>query len=255
MTNSQARHWIGTSWKMNKTLPEAAEFAKRLLGVDIPGSVQPFVIPPFTALASVATILRDSGVLVGAQTMHWADQGSWTGEISAPMLVDAGAQLVELGHSERRQHFGETDHTVNLKVLSALRHGLIPLICIGEDHDERAWGVARATLERQIRVALLGVRPDEAHRVVLAYEPVWAIGETGRPAPADLVAQTHRDIRRILVDMGTGFAGLRILYGGSVSPDNAPDYLDSPDVGGLFVGRSAWNVDGYQSILRAGAPS
>ena len=148
--------WIGTSWKMHKTLAEALVFARALAAADTDRDplIQRFVIPSFTAVREVSTALMGSSVKVGAQNMHWADEGAWTGEISAPMLVDCGIDLVELGHSERRAHFGETDETVGRKVEAAVRHGMIPLVCIGETLDEREAGRAKEVLTKQVRGAL-----------------------------------------------------------------------------------------------------
>ena len=148
--------WIGTSWKMHKTLAEALVFARALAAADTDRDplIQRFVIPSFTAVREVSTALTGSSVKVGAQNMHWADEGAWTGEISAPMLVDCGVDLVELGHSERRAHFGETDETVGRKVEAAVRHGMIPLVCIGETLDEREAGWAKEVLTKQVRGAL-----------------------------------------------------------------------------------------------------
>ena len=148
--------WIGTSWKMHKTLAEALVFARALAAADTDRDplIQRFVIPSFTAVREVSTALTGSSVKVGAQNMHWAEEGAWTGEISAPMLVDCGVDLVELGHSERRAHFGETDETVGRKVEAAVRHGMTPLVCIGETLDEREAGRAKEVLTKQVRGAL-----------------------------------------------------------------------------------------------------
>ena len=155
---SRPEFWIGTSWKMNKTLAEAEAFARALAEADAARDprIQRFVIPPFTAVREVGALLSETSVKVGAQNMHWADEGAWTGEISAPMLVDCGLDIVELGHSERRAHFGETDETVGLKTEAAVRHGLIPLICIGETLADREGGRAREVLDAQVRGALSG---------------------------------------------------------------------------------------------------
>ncbi|MCU0906511.1 MAG: triose-phosphate isomerase [Rhodobacteraceae bacterium] len=242
--------WIGTSWKMNKTLAEAQVFAEGLRAADAARDprIQRFVIPPFTAVREVRAMLDGTSVLVGAQNMHWADAGAWTGEISAPMLRDCGLHLVELGHSERREHFGETDETVGLKVAAAVRHGLIPLVCIGETLAERQAGRAGAVLERQVRRALQGLAggPTDA-TVLLAYEPVWAIGETGIPATSDYADARQAEIAAIAQDV----LGRRIpcLYGGSVNPDNCAELMACTHVDGLFIGRSAWTVQGYLDIL------
>ena len=237
--------WIGTSWKMNKTLSEAMAFAEGLAGAQIDSRLQPFVIPPFTAARQVKARLG-STVKVGAQNMHWGDAGAWTGEISAPMLVDCGLDLVELGHSERRTHFGETDETVGLKVQAALRHGLTPLICIGETLAEREAGRADAVLAAQVQAALAPAK-GRAATILLAYEPVWAIGAQGIPATAD-----YADARQAaILDVAQDMLGRRVpcLYGGSVHPGNCAELIACPHVDGLFIGRSAWEVGGYLDIL------
>lgn len=247
---SEPHIWIGTSWKMNKTLAEARTFAEGLRSSDAlrDPRIQRFVIPPFTAVREVKAMLAATSVKVGAQNMHWADEGAWTGEVSPVMLKDCGLDLVELGHSERREHFGETDETVGLKVEAAVRHGLVPLVCIGETLEERQAGRAAAVLERQVRGALgrlSGAQKDAA--VLLAYEPVWAIGVNGIPATSDYADARQAEIIAIAQDV----LGRRIpcLYGGSVNPDNCAELITCPHVDGLFIGRSAWDVQGYLGIL------
>jgi L-erythrulose 1-phosphate isomerase len=242
--------WIGTSWKMNKTLAEARVFAEGLKAADTlrDPRIQRFVIPPFTAVREVKAMLKDSSVKVGAQNMHWADEGAWTGEISPVMLRDCDLDMVELGHSERREHFGETDETVGLKTEAAVRHGLIPLMCIGETLAERQAGRARETLERQVRSALsrlAGARKEAS--ILLAYEPVWAIGVNGIPATPEYADARQAEIIAVAGDV----LGRRIacLYGGSVNPDNCEELIACPHVDGLFIGRSAWKVEGYLDIL------
>jgi triosephosphate isomerase len=247
---STAEFWIGTSWKMHKTLAEAQAFAAALAAADAArdSRIQRFVIPPFTALREVASALRDTSVKVGAQNMHWADQGAWTGEVSAPMLVDCGLHMVELGHSERRAHFGETDATVGLKVQAAVRHGLVPLICIGETLQDRKSGQAQAVLEKQVRAALEPLTTAQRSApILLAYEPVWAIGEHGIPATSDYADARQAEVIALAQDV----LGRRIpcLYGGSVNPQNCAELFQCPHIDGLFIGRSAWNVAGYLDIL------
>ncbi|ROU03462.1 triose-phosphate isomerase [Histidinibacterium lentulum] len=240
--------WIGTSWKMNKTLAEAEAFAAVLAEADgeRDARIQRFVVPPFTAARQVKARLKDTSVKVGAQNMHWADAGAWTGEISAPMLTDCGLDLVELGHSERRAHFGETDETVGLKVAAALRHGLTPLICIGETLEDRESGRAGDILAAQVRGALAGAAGSGAP-ILLAYEPVWAIGEHGTPASADYADARQAEIGAFAEEV----LGRRVpcLYGGSVTPENCEELIACPHVDGLFIGRSAWRVEGYLDIL------
>ena len=246
----QPQIWVGTSWKMNKTLIEAESFARDLSTADQTDDprIQRFVIPPFTSVREVKRILNETSVKVGAQNMHWEDAGAWTGEVSPVMLTDCNLDIVELGHSERRTHFGETDKTVGLKTEAAVRHGLIPLICIGETLAEREAGRARETLEIQVRGAL--DKLDEAQMsapILLAYEPVWAIGDGGIPASSDYADARQAEIIAVAEDI----LGRRIpcLYGGSVNPGNCQDLIQCPHIDGLFIGRSAWNVQGYLDIL------
>jgi L-erythrulose 1-phosphate isomerase len=238
--------WIGTSWKMNKTLAEARAFAAGLPAAD--PQVQRFVIPPFPYLREVKAALAATDVKVGAQNMHWEDAGAWTGEVSPLMLVDCGMDMVEIGHSERRGYFNETNETVGLKVAAAVRHGLIPLICIGETKADRDAGRAADVLAGEVRAALAGLQgADKDAPVLLAYEPVWAIGAQGTPASSDYADARQADIIAVAGDI----LGRRIpcLYGGSVNPANCAELVRCPHVDGLFIGRSAWDVAGYLDIL------
>ena len=243
-----SRKWIGTSWKMNKTLAEARVFAEGLGAAAADPRFQRFVIPPFTAVREVKAMLAKTDVKVGAQNMHWASAGAWTGEISPLMLTDCGLDIVELGHSERRTYFGETNEFVGLKTEAAVRHGLIPLICIGETGAEKDEGRADAVLAEQISAAL-GKLDDsqKTAEILLAYEPVWAIGEGGKPASPE-----YADDRQArIIEVAEAVTGRKIpcLYGGSVNPGNCADLIQRPHIDGLFIGRSAWNVDGYLDIL------
>lgn len=243
-------YWIGTSWKMNKTLAEARAFAEALAAGDATRDprIQRFVIPPFTALRETAALLEGTSVKTGAQTMHWAEAGAWTGEVSAPMLVDCGLDLVELGHSERRAHFGETDETVGLKVEAAVRHGLTPLICLGETMADREAGRAAEVLAQQTRAALGRLSEDQrGAEILLAYEPVWAIGAQGVPASADYADARQAEITAV----AAAVLGRPVpcLYGGSVNAENCQDLIQCPHVDGLFIGRAAWDVAGYLDIL------
>lgn len=247
---SLSRFWIGTSWKMNKTLAEAIGFSEALKRAenDSAPHIQRFVIPPFTAVREVKSILADTSVKVGVQNMHWADHGAWTGEISPVMVKDCGADIVELGHSERREHFAETDHSVALKTAAAVRHGMIPLICIGETLTQRDAGQAQEVLDTQVKTALSKLSDLEKQApILLAYEPVWAIGDGGIPATSDYADARQGDISDAAFDV----LGRRVpcLYGGSVNPDNCEALMSCPNIDGLFIGRSAWNVEGYLEIL------
>ena len=240
--------WIGTSWKMNKTRGEAEKWAATAAAQTFPAGMQPFVIPPFTSIATVSERLAGTRLRVGAQNMHWADAGAWTGEVSAAMVKDCGATLVELGHSERRTHFGETDETVALKVAAALAHGLTPLICIGETAEQKADGQADVVLRHQVRMALS--RVTSVHRnstVLLAYEPVWSIGEGGTPASAAYAEARHTAIAEVAGQVMD--RPVPCLYGGSVNADNCRDYVRQPHIDGLFIGRSAWQAEGYLEIV------
>lgn len=243
--------WVGTSFKMNKTLDEALSFAERLAETDGERDqrLQRFIIPPFTTVRDVKRALASSSVKVGAQNMHWDDAGAWTGEISPVMLKDCALDIVELGHSERREHFGETDETVGLKVEAAVRHGLIPLICIGETLAERQAGEADQVLRRQVEGALARLEGSaKSAPVLLAYEPVWAIGVNGIPATADYADERHA---RIAETAATALGQpVPVLYGGSVNPQNCEELISQNHIDGLFIGRSAWAVEGYLDILR-----
>ena len=244
-------YFVGTSWKMNKTLAEALDFAETLKAF-LPGfdeRIQPFVIPPFTVGRQVKAALADSRIKVGAQNMHWEDAGAWTGEISAPMLWDCGLDWVELGHSERREHFAETDRTVGLKTAAAVQHGLVPLICVGETLDQREAGRADDVLTEQVRGALQFLDDEgKSTQILFAYEPVWAIGEKGIPASADYADKQQALIKRVAGAILP--AAPPVLYGGSVNPGNTAELISQPHVDGLFIGRAAWQAEGYTDILK-----
>jgi L-erythrulose 1-phosphate isomerase len=249
-----ALKWVGTSWKMNKTLPEARAFAEALRAADSRRDIriQRFVIPPFTMIREVKAILRETSVKVGAQNMHWADGGAWTGEISPIMLRDCGMDMVELGHSERREYFGETDETVGLKVEAAVRHGLVPLICVGETLADKESGRAAEVLARETRGALAKLSTEQKKSEILfAYEPIWAIGEKGVPASPEYADARQAEI----VEVAAETLGRRppCLYGGSVNPGNCAELIAKPHIDGLFIGRSAWAPEGYLDILARSA--
>jgi triosephosphate isomerase len=197
----------------------------------------------------VKAALAKTRVKVGAQNMHWADAGAWTGEISPVMLRDCGLDLIELGHSERREHFGETDKTVGLKTAAAVRHGFVPLICVGETLAEREAGRADEVLTAQVLGALQGLADNElSAEILFAYEPVWAIGEKGIPASADYADKQQALIKRVAASRLP--AAPLMLYGGSVNPGNAAELIGQPHIDGLFIGRSAWQAEGYIDILK-----
>jgi L-erythrulose 1-phosphate isomerase len=243
--------WIGTSWKMNKTLAEAMVFADGLLAADAAhdSRIQRFIVPPFPYVREVKARLKTTSVMVGAQNMHWHDGGAWTGEVSPLMLKDCHLDLVELGHSERREFFAETDETVGLKTEAAIRHGLIPLVCIGETLAQREAGKSAAVLEAQVRGSLGKLSGDQKSApILLAYEPFWAIGVNGIPATS-----AYADARQAeIIAVAASVLGRRIpcLYGGSVNAGNCEELITCPHIDGLFIGRAAWDVAGYLDILQ-----
>jgi triosephosphate isomerase len=242
---------IAANWKMHMTREPgvrlAEEVAQGVAGLD---GVQVVVCPPATALDAVGRVLEGTPVLLGAQTMHWETQGAYTGELSAPMLVDVGCRAVILGHSERRLYFGETDEGVGRKVRTALAHGLIPIICVGERLEQRESGEADAVITRQVRAAVAGAEPATGPALVIAYEPVWAIG-TGRNATGEEANRVSRVIRGLVGSVGVPADEVRILYGGSVKPDNIQDFLGQPEVDGALVGGASLDARAFSAIVRA----
>ena len=242
--------WIGTGWKMNKTAAEARQYVatlKALVQMATAGSANLFIVPPFTALATAREAIGDWPLLLGAQNMHWAPSGAYTGEISAAMLTDAGVDLVELGHSERRIGFGETDADLNRKIRAALRHGLRPLLCVGDNADERDAGASAETTVRQLKLAFAGLAGEDIGRCLVAYEPVWAIGEQGVAATPEHIANVHSQIHKALRELTPH--PVPVLYGGSVNHDNAFSLASEPTVDGLFIGRAAWQPENFAAII------
>lgn len=246
------RPWIGTNWKMNKTFAEADEFCRILGGSEYADceKAQLFAIPTALAVPRVAEAFAATKVLVGVQNIHWEDAGQFTGEISASQAKDAGARMALIGHSERREMFGDTDETVSLKAAAAVRQGLVALVCIGDTIDEFNEGRTAAVLKRQTELALskLDWSVSETPQVLVAYEPVWSIGVRGVPAEPDFVEERHAEIKE-LFRSAIG-RDLPLLYGGSVNPQNAVDLATRTPVDGLFIGRSAWNAAGLVDIVR-----
>jgi L-erythrulose 1-phosphate isomerase len=243
---------LGTNWKMHKTIQESLEYVREVLPlVDaIPaGCVQLFVIPPYTAVGPVKQAAGPR-MWVGAQNMHWAAEGAYTGEISPTMLKELGADLIELGHSERRRYFSETDADVNRKVLAALEFGIRPLVCVGETSEERDAGVGPEAVIRQAGIALHGVGAADVSRLIVAYEPYWSIGTAGVPAGPDYVRAVCSRLREALVRFfGEEAAAIPVLYGGSVNLENASEMLTCGGVDGLFVGRTAWQPSGMAALI------
>ncbi|MFQ5649359.1 MAG: triose-phosphate isomerase [bacterium] len=243
---------IGGNWKMYKTPAEAAATAKtlrvKLINVD---NVDVVVCPPAVALVPVSDILKETRIKVGGQNMHWQDEGAFTGEISASMLLDAGCDYVILGHSERRHVFGETDGDINKKVLKALARGLRCIFCIGEKLQERQAGQTRAVVEQQMRAGLARVKLTNASDLVIAYEPVWAIG-TGVNATPEQAEEVHYFIRELLGELfSVEFANqVCIQYGGSVKPANAESLLTQDNIDGALVGGASLDADSFTTIVK-----
>ncbi|MEM1093299.1 MAG: triose-phosphate isomerase [Bacteroidota bacterium] len=246
---------VAGNWKMNTDLAEATALASALAQA-LPGEppVDVAVCPPAISLDAVFNALRGSGVRVGAQNMHAADSGAYTGEVSAAMLKSVGCHYVILGHSERRQYFGETDASVNAKTKQALANGLVPIVCVGEVLDERKAGREETVVETQVNGALDGVALTSADQLVIAYEPVWAIG-TGEVATPDQAQAMHAFIRQLLAARyGEALAaGIHILYGGSMKPGNAADLCAQPDVDGGLVGGASLKADSFAAIISVAA--
>jgi triosephosphate isomerase len=243
---------VAGNWKMHTTIAEARALAaavvERARGLE---GIEVVVCPPFVSLDAVRQVTAGSNVQVGAQNMFHQPRGPYTGEISPPMLVPL-CRYVILGHSERRTHFGETDELVNLKVRAAVAHGLIPILCVGENLAENEAGQTEAVVERQVRLGLQGVTPEQIGALVIAYEPVWAIG-TGRPATPEGANRVIGFIRRIIAALAgdAAAAAVRIQYGGSVTPQNAPDLAAQPEIDGALVGGASLKAEDFGSILRA----
>ncbi len=241
---------IAGNWKMHKTLAEAKALAKEIRqGLGPSDAVEVAVAPPYTALAAVAAEIAGSPIRLAAQDTHWERQGAYTGAISPVMLTDVGCHYVIIGHSERRQYFGETDETVNRKVKAALEAGLSPIVCVGETLAEREQGRTFSVVETQIRRGLAGLPRSQAERLVIAYEPVWAIG-TGKTATPEQAQEVHQHIRELLSEVAGG-AAVRILYGGSVTPDNAGELLAQPDINGALVGGASLKAASFLGIIAA----
>jgi triosephosphate isomerase (TIM) len=245
------RKLIAANWKMYKTPAHAEEFLSVCLPALVAHGTSDIVIcPPFTSLRVVAEIVQGTDVGVGAQNMHWEKEGAYTGEISAGMLLAAGCTHVILGHSERRQYFGETDDTVNLKLKTALESGLVPIVCVGEVLEEREAGLTEDVLRRQCMRAFSTISAKKAGPLVIAYEPVWAIG-TGKTATPQMAADAHSLIRgEAAKAFGDEFAEqMRILYGGSVKPDNAKALMAEPEIDGALVGGASLNPETFVAIV------
>jgi len=243
---------IAGNWKMYKTPSEAERFVEaflpRVMGVS---GVEIVIAPPFTSLSAVAALTRNTNVEVASQNLHFADEGAYTGEVSSRMVKESGAKYAILGHSERRQYFGETDESVNRKLRAAREAGLIPILCIGETLAEREAGDTFRVVERQLRGGLAEVPASAADTILVAYEPVWAIG-TGKTATPEQAQEVHAFLRGILASLWGEEAAVavRILYGGSVKPGNISDLMSRKDIDGGLVGGASLSPESFEQIVK-----
>jgi triosephosphate isomerase len=247
----ERRPLIAGNWKMHTTVQEARQLASAVVQAAAKVSGRDVMIaPPYTALAAVGTVLAGTGVLLGGQNVHWEAQGAFTGEISAAMLKDVGCGMVIVGHSERRHVFGETDFMINRRISGALQSSLIPVLCIGETLTQRMADQAFKVLEDQVRTGLAGLDVTDGVNLVVAYEPVWAIG-TGKTATEAQAQEAHSFIRNLLADIYEKniAAGIRILYGGSVKPENIDILMQQDDIDGVLVGGAALRAESFERII------
>lgn len=249
------RACVAGNWKMNKTIQESTDLVVELIpGLDSIKNVDSVICPPFTALALVSKLVKDSKIELGAQNLFWEEQGAYTGEISPGMVAEI-AEHVILGHSERRAYFQDTDDSVNKKVLAALKAGLKPILCVGETLEENEAGKTGEVVKRQIVMALKEVNAEELGQMMVAYEPVWAIG-TGKAATAEGANQVIKNhVRDVLASLYSRAAAdqVRILYGGSVKPANAKEYFQQPDIDGALVGGASLKAEAFIQITEAAA--
>ncbi|MDQ0216240.1 triosephosphate isomerase [Oikeobacillus pervagus] len=245
---------IAGNWKMHKTLAEAKAFAEEVKTV-VPDEqkIESVICSPALFLESLVEITKDSSVKIGAQNMHFEESGAFTGEISPVALNDLGVDYVILGHSERREMFNETDEAVNKKTIAAFRHHLIPIICVGETLEQRENGETKTLVENQVQKALSGLSADQATQVIIAYEPIWAIG-TGKSSTAEDANEVCSHIRQVVAQQFTQEVAdaIRIQYGGSVKPTNIKDYMSQPDIDGALVGGASLEPQSFLQLLEAG---
>ena len=242
---------IAGNWKMYKTIAETEQFFREFLPLVANSThCEIAIAPPFTAITKAVKAARGSRVAISGQDVYWEKQGAFTGQVAAAMLAEAGCRFTIIGHSERRQYFAETDDTVNKKIRAALAAGLESIVCIGELLEQREAGQTEAVLRRQVDGGLAGLTAEQLTRIIIAYEPVWAIG-TGRTATPDMAEEAHRFIRALAaIRFGKeAAAGLRILYGGSVKPDNIKGLMAQPDIDGGLVGGASLDPRGFATIV------
>jgi triosephosphate isomerase len=248
--------FVGTNFKLNQTPEETEAFVEgvneRTAETASANNIQRFIIPPYTSLPAAVRMAEGSGIWIGAQNVHWAPEGAFTGEISVRMLQAVGVDMVLIGHAERRGLFHETDEEINAKVLAAAGAGLRVLVCIGETAFEKGHGAGQESVVRQLKIGLSDLPTDQLPQIMIGYEPVWSIGPGGTPARPDDVAEIATEIRAALhLTFGAPGVDVPILYGGSVSPANCADFTGLQVIDGVFVGRAAWTVDGFMDILNA----
>jgi triosephosphate isomerase len=251
------RPFVAGNWKMHKTVTEARHFVSELVpALQVIEGVDRVICPPFPSLLAVAALLEGTEIRLGAQNMHWESSGAYTGEVSPAMLAEL-CQYVILGHSERRTFFGETDETVNHKIHAAITYNLTPILCVGETLEQYEAGQTREVVFRQIKLGLAGLQLSEGSAIVVAYEPVWAIG-TGRASTADAANAVISDVIRLaMMEMFSEEIALqvRVLYGGSVKGDNAAEFFSQPDIDGALVGGACLKVGDFTQIVKAASQS
>lgn len=248
--------YLGTNTKMYMNIRRTTDYLKRLytLTKDLDRKqLELFVIPSFTTLDAARKCVPANMIRIGAQNMGWKDEGQFTGEISPLMLKEVGVEIIEIGHSERRHVLGETDEMENAKVLCALEHDFTALLCIGETLNQKQDGISDETLRVQLKRGLAGVTAEKANSLWIAYEPVWAIGVNGIPATKEYAEEKHGTIRSTLIELFGREAGeaIPLLYGGSVNNGNAIGLIQRENIDGLFIGRSAWDADNFNKIIRS----
>ena len=242
---------IAGNWKMNKTPDEARVLVEELIPLVADAECDVVVCPPFVDLCPVSKAIKGTNIHLGAQNIHWAKSGAFTGEISADMLKKFGVEYAIVGHSERRQYFGETDATVNMRAKAALENGITPIICVGESLEQRERGETDEFVASQVRGALEGISADDARRVVLAYEPIWAIG-TGRTATAEMAEETIIVIRKTLRSIFGNDAAetVRIQYGGSMNPQNAASLMAMENIDGGLIGGASLKAEDFSKVVK-----
>ena len=247
--NIKRKPLVVGNWKMNTTADEAIELA-RSITTDIGAIIETDIVicPPFVWLSPIASVITNTSIKLGAQNLHWEDKGAYTGEISARMLKDVGCEYVIIGHSERRQYFGETDQSVNQKLKKAIDAELTPIVCLGESLQDREANRTNALITNQFNNGFEGFTDFE--KVIIAYEPIWAIG-TGKTATAEQAQEVHGLLRELLRQKTDGYNEVRILYGGSVKPKNAADLIAQPDINGFLVGGASLKAKDFKAIIKA----